>query len=103
MEPESWTTGMGLEVTAPRVHLPSVEQPEPALGLSGSEWAMLARGGQVLCLAVLIALALIILGCDEESIPEVHGTITVSPSPGGPVPPFEVQFRDEPSPTPVDF
>lgn len=54
-------------------------------------------------LAALVLAVMLALGCDEESIPEVHGTITVSPSPGGPIPPFEVQFRDEPSPTPVDF
>lgn len=57
-------------------------------------------------LAALVLAVMLALGCDEESIPEVHGTITVSPSPGGPVPPFEVQFRDEdtlPSPTPVEF
>lgn len=52
---------------------------------------------------VLVAIMLLGTGCDEESIPEVHGTISVSPSP---LPPFEVRFREgeeQASPTPVEF
>lgn len=67
---------------------------------------MLKDYATVLAAAIVLAAMLLAGGCDEESIPEVHGTITVSPSPGGPIPPFEVQFRDEdtlPSPTPVEF
>lgn len=66
-------------------------------------------------LVALVALvAMLLLGCDENdpyfpgvevqvsATPggEVHGVISVSPSP---LPPFEVRFRETPSPTPVEF
>lgn len=61
---------------------------------------------------ILMLATLFLVGCDENDpyFPDVevtvtaspgadpHGTIRVSPSP---LPPFEVQFKDEPSPTPV--
>lgn len=67
--------------------------------------AMLLDFASVLVLLVVLV-AMLLLGCDENDpyLPEVHGTITVSPSPGGLVPPFEVQFREDlPNPTPVEF
>ncbi|TXH54497.1 MAG: hypothetical protein E6Q97_10730 [Desulfurellales bacterium] len=66
-------------------------------------------------IALLTLVLMLLLGCDENDpyFPDAsitvtatpgdwdstHGTITVSPSP---LPPFEVRFKNEPSPTPVE-
>ena len=67
-------------------------------------------------LGLALILALCLYGCDENDpyFPDVEVTITASPGadPHGtirvlpsPLPPFEVQFREEqaPSPTPVEW
>lgn len=53
---------------------------------------------KILILSMLVLFSFV--GCDENdpNFPEVHGTVSVSPSP---LPPFEIQFKDEVSPTPV--
>lgn len=65
-------------------------------------------------LLIMLIAVLTLSGCDENDpyFPDVevtvtaspgtdpHGTIRVSPSP---LPPFEVQFKESPSPTPVEW
>lgn len=77
------------------------------------EFALAFTVGLVLILAFA---AMFLVGCDENDpyFPDVEVTVTASPGadPHGtirvlpsPLPPFEVQFREEqaPSPTPVEW
>lgn len=111
-----WVADLANTVEMERVDLPWVERSGPVL--NAQAWRELCFFClQVLLLAALFSLVLMTTGCDENdpNFPgvsvtasatpggEVHGTVSVSPSP---LPPFEVRFRDEselPSPTPVEF
>lgn len=61
---------------------------------------MLKDYATVLAAALVLAAMLLAGGCDESDAPAVHGVIRVDASP---IPPFEVEFRETPSPTPVEF
>lgn len=66
--------------------------------------AIIEVAGRV-TIAAIFAMALMFIavpftGCDESDAPAVHGVIQVEASP---LPPFEVQFRETPSPTPVEW
>ena len=51
-------------------------------------------------ITVLVFLfAMLAFGCDENETPAVHGVIRVDASP---IPPFEIEFKGSPSPTPVE-